>query len=380
MQYFDHRVICQDETTVYGIAMKKTAISFLRKPKHWIVLLLAVIVLHLLAIEWVAGRLGAGVIRQSEQVDSDNPVSVSLQPALVPDATSLKPGAQPKQDAEQLPATEAQDASSPETSVPTPADAESASPSSDTQAKAVDVKTATPAEKPVDANSGTAARNEWHVSAPPSVLLSYRIQAQRKGQSIYGRGHIRWQNDKLAYTLEGESSLLLVSVFNFRSEGTIDSKHGISPVLYSEKRFRKPETNTHFHRERNLLSFSASTRTYPRVGGEQDRSSVAWQLAGIGREGSEPFKAGVQFPLFVAGTRDANVWTFNVLGLEEIDTVVGKLKAWHLVRKPRADSYEQSIDIWLAPEKEWYPVKLRYTDKNGDNLDMTVSEIKSEAR
>ena len=37
--------------------------------------------------------------------------------------------------------------------------------------------------------------------------------------------------------------------------------------------------------------------------------------------------------------------------------------------------YDKSIDIWLAPQQDWYPVKLRETDKNGDYLDMSLSSL-----
>jgi len=52
------------------------------------------------------------------------------------------------------------------------------------------------------------------------------------------------------------------------------------------------------------------------------------------------------------------------------------MTAWHLLRAPLAGSYDQKIDIWLAPEHEWYPVKLRYTERNGDYLDLLLSNIK----
>jgi hypothetical protein len=161
----------------------------------------------------------------------------------------------------------------------------------------------------------------------------------------------------------------------FKSEGMID-EHGVSPVIYSEKRFRRSETATHFQRERNTISFSASEQTYPRQGGEQDRASIVWQLAGIGRGDSAKFVPDAEIDVFVAGIRDGEVWRIHVIGEEEIDTGSGKTKAWHVMRMPRPGSYDQKLDIWLAPESGWYPVKIRYTETNGDYLDMSVSNLK----
>jgi hypothetical protein len=161
---------------------------------------------------------------------------------------------------------------------------------------------------------------------------------------------------------------------NFSSEGTIDS-FGIAPVLYSEKPFRKSMTNTHFQHDNRKITFSASEASYPYKGGEQDRASVMWQLASIGRGDPAQFTPGAQIDLFVAGTRDAENWSMRVIGEEEIETGYGKMRAWHVVRAPRAGSYDQKIDIWLSPQHEWYPVKILYTYANGDYLDLSLSDL-----
>lgn len=340
------------------------------RPKRWIALLCAVAALHLAAIAWMTGHSGLYGLRQSDQADVNEPISVSLRTAPPPAAMPRFEPAASAEDAEPAPSAEAAEAKP---------EAETGSSPAGTAVSGA----ASPAQAPSQAGAGQTGAGEqpsWRASAPPSARLSYSIQARRQGQGVFGSGKINWQNYDSSYTLEGESSLLFFTVFKFQSEGSIDAERGISPILYNEKRFRKSETNTHFHRERNLISFSASTRTYPRKGGEQDRSSVVWQLASIGRHGSAQFRPGVQFPIIVAGARDAETWQFSVVGLEEVDISFGKTKAWHLVRKPRVNSHDQAVDVWLAPEKEWYPVRLRHTDKNGDYLDMTLSGIEPAAK
>lgn len=218
----------------------------------------------------------------------------------------------------------------------------------------------------------------YQVQAPPSAELQYKAHSHRKGQDLYGNGSIRWQSDGKTYTVSGDFNVLFLTLLNFRSEGTIDPDFGVSPVIYSEKRFRRSETNTHFQRAGKLVSFSASTKAYLRQGGEQDRASVVWQLAGIGRRDSEKIKPGAEFDLVVAGVRDAEVRHVRVLALEEVDSSLGKVKAWHLVHNRRPGSYEHTLDIWLSPEWDWYPVKLRYTEKSGDYLDLVLSDIHSQ--
>ena len=133
--------------------------------------------------------------------------------------------------------------------------------------------------------------------------------------------------------------------------------------------------STTFCTETNTISFAHAPRKYPRLGSEQDTLSLILQIASIGRHDSTLFITGASFPFFVADTKDANIWLISVVGLEEIDTPLGKLHAWHLLRAAPAGTQEQTVEFWLAPDREWYPVKLRYTEANGDSLDLTVSEI-----
>ena len=214
----------------------------------------------------------------------------------------------------------------------------------------------------------------FRVDPPPSAELKYDVQALRGGETVYGSGKIRWQTEGDRYTVIGEASILFFTLLNFRSEGMLDD-FGVAPVLYSEKRFRRSATNTHFHRERNTISFSASEAQYPRKGGEQDRASLIWQLVGIGRGDSTRFAPDAEIDLFVAGVRDAETWRLRIVGLEQIEINGETMPSWHIVRTPRPGSYEQRLDIWLAPERDWYPVKLRYTENNGDYLDLLLSKL-----
>lgn len=212
----------------------------------------------------------------------------------------------------------------------------------------------------------------------PSATLKYDVEALRKGDMVYGSGKIDWQSDGQRYAVNGEAGVLFFTLLDFKSQGLID-EHGVSPVLYTQKRFRKSATNTHFHRERELISFSASTLSYPRLGGEQDRASLIWQLAAIGRADPEQFVAGEDLSFLVAGVRDLQNWQIKVMQQEDVETGEGKLLAWRVSRIPPASSYEQRLDIWLAPELGWYPVKLRHTDYNGEYLDMILSDLATSA-
>jgi hypothetical protein len=216
----------------------------------------------------------------------------------------------------------------------------------------------------------------YRVRMPPPVALKYNVESLREGQTVYGHGKIAWRTDGAGYRVDGEAGVLFFTVLNFQSQGVLD-EFGVAPERYSEKRFRRAETATHFRRDTGRISFSASTASYPRHGGEQDRASIVWQLAAIGLGDPGQYAPGAQLQFFVAGVRDAEPWLMQVIGLERVDTPAGAAEAWHVMRLPRPGSYEQKLDIWLAPQRSWYPVRLRFTETNGDYLDMALSSAES---
>lgn len=215
----------------------------------------------------------------------------------------------------------------------------------------------------------------YRVDPPPSAAVSYAVEAIQNTLTYRAMGSITWHTDGKTYTIRGEATSLFITLLAFNSEGSIN-EFGISPSLYTEQRIRKPVTSTYFSHSNNDIHFSSSDVTYSRNGGEQDRASLVWQLASIGRGDADQFFAGAVIDLFVAGVRDGEVWRVQVIGQEELATAIGHLTTWHVVRQPRIGSYDQRIDIWFAPEKQWYPIKLRYTEPNADYLDMSITSIK----
>ena len=212
----------------------------------------------------------------------------------------------------------------------------------------------------------------YRTEPPPPAELRYAVHAVRRDGEFHGKGTIKFMRREGGYAIIGETSLLFISVLDFRSEGLITDL-GLEPLMYTEKRFRRATTNTHFQHENKLISFSASTRTYPREGGEQDRASIVWQLAAIGRGEPAQLRSGQAITLFVAGVREAEPWVIEVIGEETVEVDGKPVPAIHLARYPRPGSYEQKLDIWLAPTMQWYPVKLRFTEANKDTLDMSLA-------
>jgi hypothetical protein len=355
--------------------------------RRWLGILLLTALLHILLIVWGGRQFDAPLsVERRDHIIMTN--IAALPPVEKPVLLPQEPKAQPKPSPRPRPVAAAKPRPAPEPAIEVPdtpiretvtpiADAQPAgSAAADAAGTAADTKT--PMEQPAPVESpkpAAAAGKHYQTSAPPSAELKYKVEAVQKGQNYHGSGKITWQTDGGNYTINGEAGALFITVLDFKSEGEVNG-FGVAPVTYTQKRFRKPATKTIFHRELQQIVFSSSENKYPLSGGEQDRASVVWQLASIGRGDSAQFSPGAVIDLFVAGPLDAETWRMQIVGQEQIDVDGDQRTAWHVIRIPEPGSHEQRLDIWLSPQQEWYPVKLRFTETDGDYLDMSLSNLK----
>jgi hypothetical protein len=141
----------------------------------------------------------------------------------------------------------------------------------------------------------------------------------------------------------------------------------------TEKRRGRAMTATHFNRQEGTLTFSASSLKYPLVPGAQDKASVPLQMTAIARGDSKQLSGNID--ILVGEDRDASVFTFTVAGQEQIDTPLGRIATWHLVRPPKPGSYNSRLELWLAPDHGWYPVQIRNVEASGAVTTQTASKI-----
>lgn len=213
------------------------------------------------------------------------------------------------------------------------------------------------------------------VKLPPSADLLYAIKAKHSGLSLKGDARIQWTVSSGRFDIKVETNaMMLGKILDSHSEGVTDA-FGLAPVRLTEKRFRKPQHNVIFDRKGKLISFGESAITYPIRGGEQDRTSITWQLASIARGAPEKFKPGAIYQFTVAGRRDAEAWAFKVIGLETIRTPMGEVSAIHIFKLPSESKEQRRLDIWLAPSLEWYPARLLFSEGSGIEVDQVLQKI-----
>lgn len=226
----------------------------------------------------------------------------------------------------------------------------------------------------------TASADEDHpvekhkFNLPPSATLNYAIQAQQSGLQLSGESVLKWNATDSKFKIDSETRAMLVGkILQSSSEGDIDD-YGLAPAVFTEKRFHKDQTTATFNRDSKQITFNGSDSTYPILGGEQDRNSAIWELIAIARASHTKFKEDSVWDFFVAGQHDADVWQFKVDKQESIRTRMGNMNAVHVIKLPQHPKAQQ-VDIWLAPSMEWYPVRLRYTEPNGDYVEQVLEGV-----
>lgn len=223
--------------------------------------------------------------------------------------------------------------------------------------------------------SASLAQEKYPFNLPPSADLNYTIKATIRGLTLDGSGSIQWTGARDKYRLLFETRAALTGTLLLEnSEGRIDT-FGLAPDIFSIKRFRKEAVSILFDRNTNQANFPGNVPPHLLQGGEQDRLSVLWQLLSVARAAPARFKPGSAWIFYVLGQRDGEAWTFQVSEAQRLRTPLGEVDVLHVVRMPPENSGSQQLDIWLAPKYEWFPVKLRISETNGDYIEQNIERI-----
>jgi len=212
---------------------------------------------------------------------------------------------------------------------------------------------------------------------PKSGRIAYTVVYGRD-QFPVGRTVQSWKIDGSRYQLASRSETTgLIDVIRsqhrtYFSRGEL-TPGGLRPetFLMSRDRGRGPEE------ARAAFDWSQGTVTLGRAGkqhaeplppGSQDLVSFMYQLA------IEPPAPGVKEATITNGS-SIHTYTLKVLPEEKIETPLGVLRALPITqgRKPGAES----VDVWLAVEYRYLPVRLRFYGRDGEPTgEQIVTEIR----
>ena len=211
-----------------------------------------------------------------------------------------------------------------------------------------------------------AARN---YAFPASARLKYDIKGEVKGFPYFAYGELLWRQDGKTYDARMEISHFLLGSRVQTSTGQL-TPHGLEPIRFGDK--VRSEVAAHFDHIQNKVSFSANTPDAPLLPGAQDHLSVFMQLASMlgGAPGS--FPKDTTLPFQAIGPRSSESWVFLVGELENLSLPGGEIKALKLSR-PATGEFDPRVEVWLAPDVGYLPVRIRLTQGNGDFVEQQWS-------
>ena len=194
------------------------------------------------------------------------------------------------------------------------------------------------------------------VAAPPQrVEIGYEIA--RNG-SVLAEVNQRLEHDgssyRLSETWKGKGIYSLRGEAVRSSKGTV-AADGLRPQKFEDKRPGRDTQQAEFDP-------AAKTATLLR----QDQLSFIWSFA------FAPPRDVVTAS--VSDGKRVTSYTYQAAGRERVKTPAGDFDALKLVKR-RDNPQDKATEIWLAVDRQYIPVRILITEKDGTRLDQVAVKI-----
>lgn len=197
-----------------------------------------------------------------------------------------------------------------------------------------------------------------------------------------GRTVLVWTMDNDAYRMSSTwETTGLVGFFrpfqlSYVSEGRVDAAEGLRPDMFSARRGRDGERQAAARFDWPALKLTLGTPAQPQSvalpPGTLDRLSFIYQLA---RSDLSPRRTQLR----ITDGSKLETYTLEIGATETIELPLGTLRTVP-IRQIRALGRE-SIEVWLAPERHFLPVRIRHFTRDGKmSGEQIATEITTNAR
>lgn len=206
------------------------------------------------------------------------------------------------------------------------------------------------------------------VRLPPPARLDFEVRGQAKRLQYSASAELVWQHDGQQYQARQEIRVLFLGSRAQTSVGEI-TPLGLQPRRFGDR--SRSEKAAHFDFAQGQVTFSANNPAARIAPGAQDRLSVFLQLSAMLAAAPQAYPAGTRIQVPTVSSRAADLWTFTIGDTETLDLPLGPVRAVALERLPVRD-YDQKAQVWLAPELDYLPVRIRITQTNGDFAELNL--------
>jgi hypothetical protein len=212
-------------------------------------------------------------------------------------------------------------------------------------------------------------------AVPTTGRIAYRTTYSRMG-GIRAMTFVDWNVD----TARGRYELWLRTVdpsglLDLRSTGTLQP-FGIAPERYVERiEIANREQRAEFDWKTRIVSFAGRSPDPPAgfLEGVQDPLSLQFHMPLLAQAYPWRFAEGAEISFQVA-RRDIETYVFKVEGYEAVRISNTDVRALKLQRA-RGPKASRGVEMWLAPEYQWLPVRLRFVDQNSEVWDSVLAVL-----
>jgi hypothetical protein len=167
-------------------------------------------------------------------------------------------------------------------------------------------------------------------------------------------------------------------LLDLKSSGSLQP-FGIAPERYVERiEIANRELRAEFDWTTRVVSFAGRGAGQPAgfLEGTQDPLSLQFHLPLLAQAFPRRFTPGAEIRFQVA-RRDVETYVFHAEAYEAVRIGETDVEALKLDR-PRGPNSSRRIEIWMAPQYQWLPVRLRFTDANEEVWDSVLAALPGE--
>jgi hypothetical protein len=210
-------------------------------------------------------------------------------------------------------------------------------------------------------------------AAPTAISASYDVQFNGLQIAVINE---KFDTANDTYRIVSESTPVgLLALFRKQGVTLVSSgrltANGLRPEHFEgrngDDETRQVSAEFDWTGARLTLKHEGVTESAPLPAGAQDRISLMYQFMFVA--------SGLRGPFDVAMTngRKIDQYRYLVTPDVEIDTPLGRMRTLHLVKERRPD--ESAAEVWLAPERHFFPVKVLLVEKDGARYEQTITRL-----
>jgi hypothetical protein len=194
------------------------------------------------------------------------------------------------------------------------------------------------------------------------------------GSMRIGEGYDRFEHDGRNYRIWSESKTVGLAGFLYRFSVVREVKGRLTrerlwPESYVESRNGKVKRSARFDwdRKQATLVDGDQTKVVPLPKDTWDTTSFGYNFAFARPRTSE-------LVVNLTDGRRVKEYRYAVVGRERLETEIGTLETLRVKRVQDADD-KRAFEVWLAVERHYAPVRIRYTEKEGRVFDSVVTKL-----